>query len=209
MNHTLFNQIAVVVPRLNGWCSLEKAQTLAAIVVATRPKVCVEIGVYAGRSLFPVAMACAEIGYGSVVAIDSWDAKVSIKNEMADHAEWWGKIDHEKIYKEFCAMKDELKLNNIVVHRKKSDDVAPPENIGLLHIDGSHTDQAITDAERFAPNVVGGGIVVMDDIDWIGGGVRRAIDVLLEGGFVELFRVTGKEVSSGMDNNWGVFQRIK
>ena len=58
----LFLDIADVVPRLNGWCSVNKAQHLAAMVCALQPVTAVEIGVFGGKSLIPMAMAMKRIG---------------------------------------------------------------------------------------------------------------------------------------------------
>ncbi len=49
--------IARCLPEGGDWCSLEKAQSLAALVVGLRPRVVCEIGVWMGGSLVPMLLA--------------------------------------------------------------------------------------------------------------------------------------------------------
>lgn len=55
-----------------GWCSLEKANALVALIVALRPCVVVELGVWMGGSAIPMALALRAVGSGQLVAIDAW-----------------------------------------------------------------------------------------------------------------------------------------
>ena len=71
--------------------------------------------------------------------------------------------------------------------RQQSNRVTPPNAIGLLHVDGGHNDQAVTDVARFAPRVEPGGFVVTDDTQWVGGGVQRAESMLLTMKFRKLY----------------------
>jgi predicted O-methyltransferase YrrM len=183
----------------HGWCSPEKAQILASIVLAIRPATSVEIGVFGGRSAIPIALAHKYLGFGNMVAIDPWSKEASIEGYQGQDKEWWEKIDHDKIYEVFMRQVTERALENVTtVLRAKSDDVQPPTQIGLLHIDGQHTEQAVRDVQRFAVNVVRGGFVVTDDITWPGGGVQRAVSFLKSIGFVHLY-----ELGTG-----AVFQRL-
>lgn len=201
--HTLFAKISHLTPTLEGWCTVEKAQTLAALVVALRPKVIYEIGVYAGRSFFPMAMALKEVGSGKLVGVEPWDNSVAAVGYVGDNKTFWHtSVDFNRIKSGYDAKFKELELEGFaLVFQGKSDDVTPVE-MDLLHIDGQHTEQAIRDVERFAPFVRVGGIIVMDDVDWRNDGdapVKRSVDVLKNMGFVELYPLgTG-----------AVFQRIK
>lgn len=209
MTLDLFNKINHMIATTEGWCTYQKAHTLASLVLATRPEMIVEVGVFAGRSAFAMALACQAINKGKVVAIDAWDAQVSAKNEVAEHKEWWGKCDHDLIYMNFMRDIQAMKLDACFqVHRCKSNDMKqPPYFVGIAHIDGSHTDQAIEDVERFASKVVRGGFLILDDMRWQGGGVMRAYDTAVEMGFKELYRVTGHEAESNCDNDWCVMQQ--
>lgn len=205
MTADLFNRITQELPYITGWCPQEKAFDLAAAVVALRPEIVVELGVWGGRSLFPMAMACEAVSKGTVYAIDPWSPAASVEGYDAPNVEWWGKQDHEGVYRAFIQKMDRLGLRQrIEVVRSKSDDVTPPKHIGLLHIDGQHTVQATRDVERYAVNVRMGGIVCMDDLGWTVDGdakVAHAADRLLSFGFTELFR---SQISDGF---WGFFQK--
>jgi len=75
------------------------------------------------------------------------------------------------------------------LHRLPSRHVEPPPGIGLLHIDGAHDNVAIQDVVRFAPQVVIGGLVVLDDLNWSGGAVTRAAIRLEQLGFRFLYPI--------------------
>jgi predicted O-methyltransferase YrrM len=194
----------------DGWCTVEKAMTLAGAVLALRPKCTVEIGTYSGRSFFPVALAMAHLNHGGKAwGIDPYDARASTENESAANAEWWGKLDHGRIERHFRITLEALEVLPFVeIFKARSDEITPPENIGLLHVDGSHTEQAVRDVQRFAQNVQLGGLVCLDDILWESGAVSRASEILTTMGFEELYRVIGPEEGTPYSNNWAMFQRI-
>lgn len=192
--------------RIPGWCPLQKALDLVATVIALRPKVCLEIGVYGGKSLLPIALACESIDNGIVFGIDPWSPAASAEGYTGENATWWTRLDHEGIYRSFLANIDRLGLKNrVALERVKSDDAAIPSVIDLFHLDGQHTAQAIRDVNRFGPSVRIGGIVCLDDLGWVNDGqahVSLAVEALLKLGFVELYRTKQD------DGYWGFFQRI-
>lgn len=194
--------IRTTIPTMDGWATLNKAYTLAGLVLHMNPKLVVEIGTYAGRSVLPMLWALRETKSGRAIGIDPYDAQVSSEQEFPGNSEWWGELDHRKIEAKFHAFLKAFGVNNLIdVVRKKSDDVTPPESIDILHVDGGHTDVAIRDAKRFGAKVRVGGIVVLDDIQWVGGSVLRAIDELEEMGFDEIYR--------NVEENWNYMLRIK
>lgn len=193
MNQSLYSEISRVVPGLHGWCELPKALTLANYVLALRPAVVVELGIWGGRSLLPMAMAVKAINCGKVIGIDPWLPQASIEGQdsVADQ-KWWGPggeggLMHEAVMGHFMAQIELLELRHCVdIMRSRSDDIQPPKNIGLLHIDGNHGPQAYRDAERYAPNVEPGGMCILDDLHWTGGNVEKAAELLKRIGFIEL-----------------------
>lgn len=189
----LNQRIAEIVPKMGGWCSIEKGQELALAVLKTHAKVVVEIGVLNGRSFLPMAMALKEQGSGTAIAIDPWSAPASVVGQNEVNANWWGRLDHESIYQDFLANVKKNGVSDFVrVLRQPSDNVKPPSKIDVLHIDGNHSEQAIRDVERFASKVVRGGFVFCDDIGWDGGAIQKAVELLLSMGFVKSFdRDTG------------------
>lgn len=200
----LFTQIEEIVPKLDGWCSVPKAFALASAVLTLRPKVVVELGVYGGRSLIPMALALKEIGEGKCIGIDPWDQNASIQGQTQEHVNFWGTLNHGNIMDTFIANMDKLEVRPFVeVIRMRSDAYNPPNEINILHTDGNHGDQAVRDVARYAPRVPVGGLVFMDDINWVGGSVSQACQNLLAMGFVRLYHYQ----KDGDD--WAVFQRIK
>ena len=203
-NKKLFSLICTTIPTMDGWTTLPKACALASLTLAIKPVSVVEIGIWAGRSLLPVAMALKTIGSGIITGIDPYSPQESAQSEFGENAVWWGAQDHQAIKKKFEQFVRYFQVEAHVRHiEKPSDQVELNLQPQLLHIDGSHTDQAVRDAERFGKLVPLGGIVVMDDIHWVGGGVLRAIDTLEEMGFVEVLRRT----TDG--DNWNIMQRVK
>lgn len=185
------NQITTMIPSIGGWTSVIKAHYFAAVVLAFRPEVCVEIGVWEGRGSLAVALALKEVGRGVLHSIDPWSPDASIEGQAnqadVDH---WKSADHEKAYQTFLSSVAKYHVDNIVkVYRKRSDQVEPPADIGFLMVDGNHGDAAITDVKRFAPNVRKSGICYLDDLDWSTGSVRRAEAQLKSMGFVDMYRI--------------------
>lgn len=188
----LFQTISLVQPKLHGWCSPQKAAALASAVLAFRPELIVEIGVFGGSSLIPLALAAKEIGRCKVMAIDPWLAVASVEGQVnqADRDYWSNQQNHEMVYKDFLQKVSDLGLTEIVdIRRARSDDVEPPTNIGLLHLDGNHSDQAVKDVERFFPKCLVGSLAFVDDESWSGGGVARAIAKAKAMGFREMYKL--------------------
>lgn len=185
---------------LHGWCSIPKAEAMASSVLAIRPETVVEVGVWTGKSCVPLALSCAYNHFGKVVAIDPWSHDASVTGQTGANLDWWNSVNHDEIYNIFISEINRLNLNAYVqVNRAKSDDVEPPPNIGVLHIDGNHSEQAIRDVERYAPNVILGGFTFCDDIHWDGGGVNIAVQRLTKLGFKHLY-----DIGDG-----GMFQRTE
>jgi len=208
----LMSDIEQALPDGGDWCSLEKAQTIAALVVGLRPRVICEIGVWMGGSLIPMLMALRELRDADAsagrpviarraIAIDAWSPDASTIGQVEADGAWWGAVDHEAAFAAFSARLDQHGVRDLCeVIREKSDDVDVEERferfgpsvgpfvaIDLLHVDGNHGEQSIRDVSRFVPFVRVGGVLVLDDVSWSGGHVRRALEVATELGFRELY----------------------
>lgn len=191
----LAEEVAATLPSGGDWCSLHKAQTLAALVLGLRPRTCVEVGVWTGGSLIPVLLALRALGrveqevHGCVVkrralAIDAWSAEASCVDQSSADQVWWGRVDHEAALQTFLTRLSDLELSYLCDVVRASSDRAPvPARIDLLHLDGNHGAQAVRDVERFGSAVAVGGVLVLDDLDWSGGHVAWARDRALELGF--------------------------
>jgi predicted O-methyltransferase YrrM len=165
----LMMKIEDVVPKLEGWCDVYKAQHLAAMVISMRPKVTVEIGVFGGRSLCPISMAHSFIEYGYALGIDPWAKSASLDGMDGENKQWWDNLDHDAIYSGFMSASARLRADGFMkVERMTSNEAVhlTPNVIDLLHIDGNHGPQAIADVDNYATRLRAGGILVMDDVDW-------------------------------------------
>lgn len=208
----LFRQIEGLIPTLQGWATVAKAQHLASMVIALHAKTSVEIGVFSGRSLFGMALAHKHIGHGHVIGIDPWTSAAATEGYTGENRDWWGSLSLEKFYQDFVRKVSELGCNNVVsIQRKKSDDATLPETIDLCHCDGQHSEQALRDVKRYAPKIRVGGLIVLDDMTWVNNGivpVPIAADWLRQNGFIELQRIY-KEYPDKNKDDYGVMQRIK
>jgi len=178
-------QLLGIFPILHGWCPQDKALALMELVEKTKPKLVVEVGTWGGKSLFPMALAVRAIGAGRVISIDPWSAKASAAGQTdPDSEKWWNDQDHEKVYQSFLYHMRKLGVESVIqVIRECSNNVEPPADVDILHLDGNHGPEALEDAQRFAPKVKLGGYCILDDLDWAGGYVRLAEKFILGIGF--------------------------
>jgi predicted O-methyltransferase YrrM len=184
----LFTEIERVLPDGGAWCSVDKACTLASLVVGLRPRIVVEIGVWQGGSAIPIALALRHVSAGRLIAIDPWSPTASIVDQGQADIEWWGSADHEAAYRKFLARIEVHGLHPFVtICRQPSDRCEPPGECQVCHVDGNHGEQAIRDVERFGSRVTVGGILVLDDVNWSTGSVQRAHARAKDLGFRDLY----------------------
>jgi hypothetical protein len=155
-----------------GWCPQTKSDMIIDCVMEVcqeqQNPVCVEIGVYGGKSFLPFGLALKELKKGIVYGIDPWlNEEALIGYDHPAHQEFWGKINLEHMYNICMLGIDNLKINDYVsILRTTSDDAQEIKNISVLHIDGQHTDQLIKDINKYAVNVIDGGYCFLDDVGW-------------------------------------------
>ena len=163
--------IADIIPRMFGWCSVEKAQHLAKLVLDHKPRLCVEIGVMAGRSLIPVALACRVVG-GFAVGIDPWGPAPNMEGwPEGDVRTWWGAAYMEPYFLQAQSIIGIYELQNYcALLRTKSDRALimfADGTIDFLHIDGNHSEEVSQrDVAQYMPKLKIGGLLVFDDADW-------------------------------------------
>lgn len=188
----------------HGWTSSNKAHALASAVLTLRPDISVEVGVWAGKGMISLAIAHKYITKGMVYGVDPYSAEASVEGQVNDQdKKWWGDADHQKFYDLAKSHIIGFEVqNSCQIVRKKSDDFDVPDNIGVLVLDGNHGEQSIRDVRRYAPKVKLGGVLFADDLHWSGSAVEKAVSLLPEIGFQELYRVEKNGES------WGAFQRI-
>ena len=87
--------IQTTVPKLHGWCTPEKASHLYNLVLDHENPLCVELGVFAGRSLVAIALGAKAMN-GTAVGIDAWSKEACEQgvNDIAN-TEWWNNINYD------------------------------------------------------------------------------------------------------------------
>ncbi len=171
-----------VMPHMQGWCSPAKAEALAKVMLEYRPKVCLEIGVFAGRSLIAMALTLHTMNRGGlVVGIDPWTTEAAIEGWENDkpNREWWEKCPHgyireqcERFIKEM-GVDPYVRLVKSTAEQALAGFVVASELHGggpildMLHIDGNHSEAcALFDVRNYVPLVHANGVVLFDDTNW-------------------------------------------
>ena len=167
--------------QLTGWCTKAKASVLMDIILKTKPETIVEIGVWGGKSLVPMACALRANGKGKIYGIDPWDNQASIqgsKNE--ENKAWWGSIDHSAIYRGLTQKIAEFNLEPYIeLIIGASADVVPIFEIEVLHIDGNHSNEtSLGDVLKWVPLVKHGGWIIFDDINWYENGIFQTAEAV-------------------------------
>jgi predicted O-methyltransferase YrrM len=174
----LLNQVEVLVPKMNGWCPIEKAKWLVSWIWDHQPRIVVEIGVFAGRSLIPMALTInannerTDRSDARVYGIDPYTLESALEGTQETENEDWWRMQNpvqffeqavESLHKHMLMDCCDLLLERSDIAVEKFDD----DTIDMLHIDGNHSEIASTrDVTLWFPRVRAGGIVVLDDVDW-------------------------------------------
>lgn len=187
------------------WCSPEKVETLVSMIYAMRPNRVVEIGVWRGGSFLPMALAMRALDAvpcRKIIGIDPYQSMASAAGQVGENATWWASVDHATAFERLRTKLVELELHAVIL-QQPGGVLDHPElveiwncpssvptvdfTIDILHVDGNHGEQAVADVLQYAPAVVTGGIVILDDIGWTGGHVGSAGRWLESDGFVARF----------------------
>jgi hypothetical protein len=91
-----------VATRLPGWCPEEKALWMVDHIVQNGYRTAAELGVFAGRSVFPIALAIAANQGRAVYAVDAWDNAVATSAPVSERDDiWWEAVDLIAIKSQF------------------------------------------------------------------------------------------------------------
>lgn len=165
-------RIKAHLPKIEGWCGVDKACQIANIILENPIKLAVEIGVFAGRSLIAMAFAVDEKGDGKVYGIDPWERRASLEGTNSKiNDEWWSKLDYDYFFKYTIDLIHQHGLSSKCIVLRLHGDVASAifgeQSIDLLHIDGNHSEEtSCKDVDLWFPKVSEGGFIVFDDINW-------------------------------------------
>lgn len=186
----LHDRITRAITPLEGWCTPEKAAVLCDLILARRPGLIVEIGVWGGRSLIAMGIAAQEAGTGMVFGIDPWGAGEALEGDNGEaHNQWWKKIDFERIYSGFVSA---VEANDLLSWcrwvRASSEDskkMFAQQSINFLHLDSNHSEFcSCRDVASWMPKLSLNAIFVIDDTDWPT--QIKAIQAIRDSGFKEI-----------------------
>ncbi len=167
---------------IDGWCTIEKAEKLFELVSESDSMLTLEIGVFGGKSLIPMAYAHKLKGTGVILGIDSWSAKASLEgtNDAANN-DWWAKIDYPSMYQKCINAIDSNGLDQCGVMRINSSQAVglfADNSIDVLHQDSNHSEEITTkEVELYMPKLKKGGYWVSDDTDWAT--VKKSVEMIL------------------------------
>jgi predicted O-methyltransferase YrrM len=193
---------------VDGWCTPHKASVLYQLARAPEVKIGLEIGIFAGKSMFPVCQAFKDKGEGKHFGIEPWSNLVAVETATNDaNDQWWSKVDMRAIKRQFFSnlLRFEL-IDHVAIVESPSDSAYSlfstnrfRGKIDLLHIDGSHsTPEALHDVTNWTKLVSPGGYVVLDDIEWPSVGLAY-----------EYLKMLGNEVHKADDEVLGHFSVVK
>lgn len=199
----LMQRIAIHIPKMEGWCNVEKAQRLALAVLDAKNLISVELGVFGGRGCIALAMAHEFLKLGCVWGFDPWEKEAALEGDHSpEDNEWWAKVDLEEIYSGFVK---QVLSHNLLKYckwaRLKSSQAVTlfeDKSIGIIIQDSNHSEKISCDeVERWHKKICPGGYWFFDDIDWLT--TYRAQQILIEKGFTEI------EVYK----QWAIFRKNK
>lgn len=168
-----------------GWCSQEKASLIMDLIHENQCTRCIEIGVFAGKSLFPIAQALRYQQNGVVFGIDAWnpnDAVAGFRPSDSSYS-WWNEIDYNKLHRNTLYWIFHKKLEQhcslIKTTSCNAAELFEDGTIDFIHLDGNHNEfYSYQDVLSFFPKVRDGGFILLNDPNWIS--MRRSLVFLLE-----------------------------
>lgn len=201
---------------LNGWCVREKMIRLYNLVIETDAQVIVEAGTFAGRSAFPMAMACRDKESGHLLALDAWSNEVAVEGEeiSRENTEWWSNLDMRHIFQSFVKSLSFLGLQDYMHWQKaKSYEVAEKfedGSVDILHQDSQHnTHTIVRELEAWAPKMKIGGYWITDDEDW--GSTHEGYSKLPDYGFekVEHHKIEVPNTNPQQYTEFAIYKKVR
>lgn len=190
---------------IHGWCTVEKANKLMEVVMSSDPTLSVELGVFGGKSLLPIALMSKYMNTGSrVIGVDAWSTQASLEGTNdKENDEWWSSIDYTNIFEYTKTLMVTNNVDDIVeLWKDTSKNVASKfkdNSIDFLHQDSNHSEEVTCEeVELYWNKVKEGGYWVFDDTNWPT--TKKAQTLLLSKGYTEYYDHNGE---------WKVYLRNK
>jgi hypothetical protein len=170
--------------KIEGWCTKEKAITIAKLIKPS--DFCVELGVWGGRSMLPMCFMTKNI----VIGIDSWSKEASLEGENSEaNDDWWSAINYDSMFEYTKNLLTNYKCYNSRLIREKSIVVShkfTDESIDVLHQDSNHSEKiSCKEVELYYNKVKKNGYWIFDDTDWET--TKKAQNLLVNYGYQEVY----------------------
>ncbi len=129
-----------------------------------------EVGVFGGRSLIPVALALRDCDGGFVTGLDPYTTAANIDGwGPGDVRAWVESVPFDAIRQRCEDLIDRLGLRRWCGILRTEAAMAAHQfgPVDLVHVDGNHAEEsAVRDVRTWIPKLTTGGLLVLDDIDW-------------------------------------------
>lgn len=157
-------------PNIPGWCTPKKAEKIMDFICEFQPEICVEIGVFAGSTSYPILSALQLLNRGKLYAIDAWDLQAAIEglDKNDPNFTWWQNVDFPNVRQQFYTflLLKKLKKWCEPISLRSEDAVSSfsDESIDFLYIDGNFSEEgSLRDVYLYLPKVKKGGYVWLND----------------------------------------------
>ena len=174
----------------NGWCDDNKAITLAEVaylIQKNQGSVCVvEIGVFAGKSLYCITEFLEKNSKMSVFGVDPFNSIECCKGENSEENDkWWSSINWDIIIK---SAEDVASKNNCILLKETSEEATrhfDDNTVDFVHQDGNHSElMSCLDIDLWCNKLRSGGYWLMDDTNWET--TKKAQKLIIEKGFIDV-----------------------
>lgn len=169
-----------LVSQSEGWCSVEKMEKMVeearlALLDSGDSFTGIELGVFAGRSVIPIAdLLHSENVSGMIYGIDPWATAEATKGYSEENEKWWREVNLPDFLKQSHELVRKYGLHRYVtLITSTSDDAAVlfrGVKLDYLHIDGQHVfEQFKRDVDNYVPLCRPSAPIIVDDVGWVGG----------------------------------------
>lgn len=174
---TLKVQVHEACESLTGWCSDNQAEILIDIVLRDRPETLLQVGVFGGNALIPLAAALKANGKGTLYAADPASLPRMPDESESGSSGFFGSAFNLKLFREYLIERiHEFELNDQIVF---FDGEFSLSEIDMIYLDGGCSALSLErEVVRWIPLLRSRGWVIMT---WFGNsseGASKALEWL-------------------------------
>lgn len=156
---------------LPGWCFVPKMVQMAGLVLREQPQLCIEVGVYGGRSALPVAAALRHNRKGLLRAADPYSGTEALKGTLPPSEAWWGAADLNEVLALFLQARLVSGLEPWLEFDRVPSALflarLAPDSVDVAHVDANHSEEgALADVTATWAALKPDGWLWLDDTDW-------------------------------------------